>query len=101
MRHSSAVETKWAWHTGGKRHDGFATNKVGTSMAVLISGRHRLEFERSYVVLEKVGDYVIWGAGVAHSWSALEDSTILSIRWPSLSGDQGERGAVLNGSGAV
>lgn len=93
MRRSSAVETKWVSHAGGKRHDGFATNAVGTSMAVLISGKHRVEFERSYVVLQTAGDYVMWGPGVAHSWTALQDSTILSIRWPSLSGDQHARNA--------
>lgn len=99
MRHTSAVETKWAVHSAGKKHDGFSTNKIATSMAILISGKHRLEFERSYVVLENAGDYVIWGAGVAHSWTALEDSTVLCVRWPSVLDDQGEDFRSHNSSG--
>lgn len=85
------VEAKWATHIAGAKHDGWATNNVATSMAVLISGRHRLEFRNSHVVLENQGDYVIWGPGVAHSWTALEKSTIMCVRWPSLRGDQRKR----------
>ncbi|KAI0562574.1 RmlC-like cupin [Gracilaria domingensis] len=98
LRRTTAVETKWVTHNGGRRHDGFATNRIATSMAILISGKHRLEFESSYVVLENPGDYVIWGPGVAHSWTALEHSTMLCIRWPSLPGDQGGQAAVANSS---
>lgn len=88
MQHTRNFETKWATHAAGAKHDGWATNDVATSMAVLISGRHRLQFRNSGVVLENQGDYVIWGPGVPHSWTALEKSTILCVRWPSLPGDQ-------------
>lgn len=85
---TSDVETKWITHAAGAKHDGWSTNEVATSMAVLISGKHRMEFLGSHVVLENQGDYVIWGPGVEHSWTALEKSTIMCVRWPSLSGDQ-------------
>lgn len=87
-RYSSQVETKWAIHRRGTKHNGFSANKVATSMAILISGRHRLEFDNASVLLERPGDYVIWNPGVAHSWSAIDDSTMLCIRWPSISDDQ-------------
>lgn len=85
---TSDVETKWISHRAGTKHDGWSTNKVATSMAVLISGKHRLEFRGSHVLLENQGDYVIWGPGVEHSWTALEKSTIMCVRWPSVPGDQ-------------
>lgn len=88
LRHSVDIEAKWAVHEAGKRHGNFAANTVASSMAVLVTGRHRMEFQNSYVVLEKPGDYVVWGPGVLHSWTALEDSTILCIRWPSKPDDQ-------------
>lgn len=87
-RYSEDVEMKWAVHETGTKHDGWALNQVATSMALLVQGRHRLEFEGTFVVLENVGDYVIWGTGVKHSWMALERSTVLTVRWPSLKGDQ-------------
>lgn len=91
LRHVHDVETKWAVHRAGKRHDGgkFALNSLATSMAVLVSGRHRVDFANGMsVTLATPGDYVVWGPGVAHSWQALHDSTILCIRWPSLPNDQ-------------
>jgi quercetin dioxygenase-like cupin family protein len=36
------------------------------------------------VLLEREGDYVMWGAGVDHTWRAEEDSIVITIRWPSL-----------------
>lgn len=87
-RRTHGVEAKWIEHKAGKKNRGFATNRVATSMAVLVSGRHRIEFEDGFVVLEYPGDYVIWKGGVAHSWTALEDTTMMCVRWPSLPGDQ-------------
>lgn len=87
-QYSRDVETKWASHHAGAKHEGWASNQVATTMAVLVSGRHRVEFVGSHVVLENRGDYVIWGPGIPHSWTALEDSTLLCVRWPSLAGDQ-------------
>lgn len=91
LRHVESVETKWASHKAGAKHDGgkFSVNAVATSMAVLIAGKHRVEFaDGASVILQFPGDYVIWAPGVAHSWTALEDSTMLCIRWPSLPNDQ-------------
>jgi quercetin dioxygenase-like cupin family protein len=38
------------------------------------------------VLLEKQGDYVVWGKGVDHSWYAEEESVVLTVRWPSVPG---------------
>lgn len=87
-QYSTSVETKWAVHKSRNVHDGFSINHVATSMAVLIYGRHRMEFQDSYVILENPGDYVLWGPGVMHSWTTLKDSAVLSLRWPSIPDDQ-------------
>jgi len=29
---------------------------------------------------------VMWGPGVDHSWEALEESTVLAVRWPPSTG---------------
>lgn len=99
LRHSKTIESKWIMHKAGKQHDGFVTNRQATSMAILIAGKHRVEFENGSVMLEYPGDYVIWATGVAHSWTAIVDSTILCVRWPSLPDDQvyqSTQGAVRN-----
>lgn len=87
-QHATDVETKWVSHLAGAKHGRFSTNTVATSMAILITGKHRIEFEETYVVLENPGDYVIWGPGVAHSWTSLKASTLLCVRWPSIAHDQ-------------
>ena len=33
------------------------------------------------------GDYALWLPGVPHYWSAEEDAVIVTVRWPSVSGD--------------
>lgn len=35
-------------------------------------------------ILERQGDYVVWGPGIDHSWQAEADSVVVAIRWPSL-----------------
>lgn len=88
-RHSQDVETKWVTHKKGAKNEAWATNRQAKTMAVLIQGRHRLEFDdNSHVILENMGDYVIWSKGVKHSWTALEKSTLMVVRWPSIEGDQ-------------
>lgn len=88
LRQTNVVETKWASHGKGARRARFASNAAATSMAILVTGRHRIEFARAFVILERPGDYVIWGPGVPHSWTALDASTLITVRWPSRPGDQ-------------
>lgn len=33
------------------------------------------------LLLDQPGDFAIWGAGLEHSWRALEISTVLTLRW--------------------
>jgi hypothetical protein len=90
-RHSEDVEIKWGVHPRGRRRAEWVQKEQRTALAVLISGRFRLEFPDRSVVLEKQGDYVVWGRGVGHSWVAEEESVMLVVRWPSVPGYAAEQ----------
>lgn len=66
-----------------------AANAKATTLTILIHGVHRLIFPgRETVVLSREGDYVLYGPGVMHRWEAVEDSLVLTVRWPSIPTDQ-------------
>jgi hypothetical protein len=93
-QHTEDIEVKFTFNPTGKKNDGFVANRMSRSMAVLISGKHLLDFGNNSVLLEKPGDYAIWSAGVGHAWTSIMDSTVLTLRWPSIPKDQvasGER----------
>lgn len=77
------VELKFSRHVAGERRDSRPAREDGKTVALLISGREVLTFPDQQIELSKLGDYVIWGPGVPHSWEALEDSVMLAVRWPS------------------
>ena len=60
------------------------------TISILIKGKFLLIFpeENKEIVLEKQGDFVFWDSKVYHGSEALEDSTVLTIRWPSIPNDQ-------------
>lgn len=89
-RSSSALEVKWATHAVGETRSGWAKNLQATTLSILIRGRFRVQFRDRDVVLAQEGDYVLWRPNVPHCWSAEEESTILTIRWPSQAGDSVE-----------
>ncbi len=86
-RSTEDLEVKWAVHKAGDSRTEWAVNNQAATLSILINGRFRLQFEDSEMVLSGEGDYVLWGAGVAHCWVAESDSTILTVRWPSKPGD--------------
>ena len=43
-----------------------------------------LVFPDQEVALEREGDFVLFGPEVAHSYRSVEESLILTVRWPSL-----------------
>lgn len=85
---SKDVEAKISFNPTGKRNEATTLNTVARTITFLVSGSHKLEFGNSSVLLERPGDYCIFSNGVAHSWESVDDSTVLTIRWPSLHGDQ-------------
>ena len=87
--HNKNFEVKWGKHKKGDKGKGWVANKTAFSLAILIKGKVRIQFEgRGKVVLEKQGDYVGWAPGVYHDWEVLKESVIMTIRWPSVNNDQ-------------
>ncbi len=86
-RSASDLEVKWAIHKAGEGRKEWATNAEATTLSILISGKFLLQFPDSEILLSCEGDYALWCPGVPHCWLAEDDSTILTVRWPSLPGD--------------
>ncbi len=89
----SEFEVKWGRHSKGEKKKKVAANKTAKTLAILISGKFKLEFPElgEDAVLAQEGDYVFYDAGVAHAWEVLEDCLIINIRWPSIPKDQVEK----------
>ncbi|MEV0731080.1 signal peptidase I [Polymorphospora sp. NPDC050346] len=85
IRRTDRVELKWGVHRAGERRDGISDGAGVGSAAVLVTGSFVMEFptKRRHVLLSRCGDYVLYGPGVAHSWHAVTDSTVLTVRWPA------------------
>lgn len=83
-------EVAWKVHKKGDKNESIAKNKIAKTLSVLIKGKCLWTFpeKNNQIILENEGDYIFWDSGIAHSWEILEDSTILTIRWPSINGDQ-------------
>jgi hypothetical protein len=86
-RSTEALEVKWAVHKAGDSRTQWAVNNQAATLSILINGRFRLQFDDREIVLSREGDYVLWCAGVPHFWVAESECTILTVRWPSKSGD--------------
>ena len=86
-RSASTLEVKWGVHKAGEGRQEWAMNAEATTLSILISGKFRLQFPDTEILLSREGDYALWCPGVAHCWLAEEHSTILTVRWPSVPGD--------------
>jgi hypothetical protein len=86
-RSTSILEVKWGVHKAGECRTQWAVNAEATTLSILVKGRFRLQFPLQEILLVREGDYALWLPGVPHYWSAEEDCTIVTVRWPSKSGD--------------
>jgi quercetin dioxygenase-like cupin family protein len=84
IRATKDVEIKWGTHPAGEERAEWSTDEYRTTVILLVRGRFSLNLSVESVVLEREGDYVMWGPGVDHSWRAEEDSVVVTVRWPSL-----------------
>lgn len=85
-RHSAEVEVKWGVHPAGDTRAAWAVGETRTALLVLVSGRFVMIFRSREVVLDRPGDYVVWGPGEDHSWRAETDAVAVTVRWPSVPG---------------
>jgi hypothetical protein len=95
LRHQRALEVKWAQHPKGECRRAFSQCKSATTISILVSGlfvtRLKICEVLREVTLANPGDYVAFAPGVDHSWEAREDCVVISVRFPSLAGDQVEQ----------
>jgi hypothetical protein len=88
LRHQSDVEVKWGVHPDGeKRPRPWATGHA-TTVSVRIRGSLRVTFHigdtPQIVTLRQEGDYLIFAPDAVHSWEAIGDTIVLSVRFPSI-----------------
>lgn len=76
-------------HAAGENHPGGETHpSEQVTLSLLVRGEFLLRFrpaghsgpEHEYH-LREVGDYLIWRQTVSHTWTSLQDSVILTVRW--------------------
>jgi mannose-6-phosphate isomerase-like protein (cupin superfamily) len=78
------LELKWYTHAKGETRSEWAPANSVKTLNVLIRGHFVLLFPDREVALEKEGDFVLFGPGVAHSFRSVQESLVLTVRWPSL-----------------
>ena len=83
VRHSKDVEVKWAIHPAGDKRAAWTADDQRTTLLLLIQGNFRVDLTEASVTLAKQGDYAMWGPGIDHSWQAITDSIVVTVRWPS------------------
>ncbi len=84
IRQTGALEVKWGIHPKGDRRSAPTEGEVRTTLIILVSGRFKIDLSVGSSVLENQGDYAMWGKGIDHSWEAIEDSVVVTVRWPSI-----------------
>jgi hypothetical protein len=82
---------QWAeLKAGATKRGGPACNRTAKTICILISGHLRINF-RDYqetADLREQGDFVYFPQGVYHYWEAVEPTVTMTLRWPSVRGDQ-------------
>ncbi|MFL6143527.1 MAG: signal peptidase I [Labedaea sp.] len=83
VRSTRDVEVKWGVHPGGDQRATWTADDQRSTLVLLVESRFRVDLTAASVTLQRQGDYVVWGAGVDHSWHAETDSVVITVRWPS------------------
>lgn len=90
LRASDDVEVKWGSHDAGDHKAVAAANATATTLTILVQGNFVMAFPEYGVgiALSEPADYVLYAAGISHYWTAEDPSTVITVRWPSIVGDQ-------------
>jgi uncharacterized cupin superfamily protein len=83
VRSSKDVEIKWGIHPAGDKRAEWTSDDQRTTFVLLVQGHFRVDLTEGSVTMTRQGDYAMWGAGIDHTWEAIEDSVVLTVRWPS------------------
>jgi quercetin dioxygenase-like cupin family protein len=83
VRSTKDVEVKWGIHPAGETRSEWTTDDQRTTLVLLVEGNFRVNLTEDSVTMNRQGDYIMWGPGIDHSWEALGDSIVITVRWPS------------------
>ncbi len=83
VRSNRDVEVKWGIHPAGEKRREWTADDQRTTLVLLIEGNFRVDLTGASITLEKQGDYAVWGPGTGHSWEAISDAVVVTVRWPS------------------
>ncbi len=83
MRSSKDVEVKWGIHPAGDKRPDWTSDDRRTTLVLLVYGQFRVDLTDGGSTMTRQGDYMMWGPGIDHSWEALADSVVITVRWPS------------------
>jgi hypothetical protein len=83
VRSSKDIEVKWGMHPAGEKRHAWTADEQRTTLVLLVEGNFRVDLTETSITLEKQGDYAAWGPGIDHSWEAISDSIVVTVRWPS------------------
>ena len=83
IRSQKDVEVKWANHPAGDKRADWTADDQRTTLVLLIDGHFRVDATECSSTMTRPGDYIMWGPGIDHSWEALAESTVMTVRWPS------------------
>ena len=81
---TSELELKWYTHAKGETRSEWAPGNPVKTLNILVRGHFVLLFPGREIVLEKEGDFALFGPGVPHSFRSEQESLVLTVRWPSL-----------------
>jgi len=96
--HSTDLEVKWFTHARGETRREWSPASEVRTLSILIRGRFVLLFPDHEVLLQREGDFVLFGPEIAHSYRCEEESLVLSIRWPSIPPPSAARAARAGGN---
>jgi len=83
VRSTNDVEVKWGIHPAGDKRPEWTSDDQRTTLVLLVEGHFRVDITGGSKTMERPGDYIMWSAGVDHSWEAMADSVVMTVRWPS------------------
>lgn len=76
------VELKWGVHPARQERAGWSEAEAVHSLSILVRGHFQITFADATFELRQEGDFVRWGPDTPHTWRALAESIILTVRWP-------------------
>ena len=81
---TSELELKWYIHAKGETRSEWAPGNPVKTLNILVRGHFILLFPDREITLEEEGDFVLFGPDVPHSFRSVQESLVLTVRWPSL-----------------